>query len=94
MPSPDVVLSISSSGLICAAEHYDLPDLIQACFHHAKQFIRTEIACQVINGFPKKKLKDLFSIPLFENCFAGPIDSKGNVYLFRHPVSELILVRC
>ena len=68
MPSPDVVLSISSSGLICAAEHYDLPDLIQACFHHAKQFIRTEIACQVIKGFPKKKLKDLFSIPLFDVC--------------------------
>ena len=38
---------VPSQGLICAAEHYDLPDLIQACFHHAKQFIRTEIACQV-----------------------------------------------
>ncbi|XP_057329981.1 uncharacterized protein LOC130670584 [Microplitis mediator] len=30
-------------GLICAAEHYDLPDLLQACFHHAKQFLRIEI---------------------------------------------------
>ena len=30
-------------GLICAAEHYDLPELLQACFHHAKQFIRTEV---------------------------------------------------
>ena len=39
---------ISIPGLICAAEHYDLPDLIQACFHHAKQFIRTEIACQML----------------------------------------------
>ena len=37
-------------GLICAAEHYDLPDLIQACFHHAKQFIRTEIACQMLRS--------------------------------------------
>ena len=35
-------------GLICAAEHYDLPDLIQACFHHAKQFLRTEICCQML----------------------------------------------
>jgi len=30
-------------GLICSAEHYDLPELLQACFHHAKQFIRTEV---------------------------------------------------
>ncbi|XP_058792517.1 uncharacterized protein LOC131664988 isoform X2 [Phymastichus coffea] len=30
-------------GLICAAEHYDLPELLQACFHHAKQFLRIEI---------------------------------------------------
>lgn len=30
-------------GLICAAEHYDLPDLLQACFHHAKQFLRIEV---------------------------------------------------
>ena len=29
-------------GLICAAEHYDLPELLQACFHHAKQFIRVD----------------------------------------------------
>ena len=29
-------------GLICAAEHYDLPELLQACFHHAKQFIQVD----------------------------------------------------
>ena len=79
--SPDIVLSVSSPGLICAAEHYDLPDLIQACFHHAKQFIRTEIACQVIKGFAEKKIEDLFSIPFFENCVAWSINSKGNFYL-------------
>ncbi|XP_066245505.1 uncharacterized protein rsh isoform X4 [Euwallacea similis] len=32
-------------GLICAAEHYDLPDLLQACFHHAKQFLRIDVVC-------------------------------------------------
>uniref|UniRef100_T1HRR2 Rap-GAP domain-containing protein n=1 Tax=Rhodnius prolixus TaxID=13249 RepID=T1HRR2_RHOPR len=32
-------------GLICAAEHYDLPELLQACFHHAKQFLRIEVVC-------------------------------------------------
>ncbi|KAG5682141.1 hypothetical protein PVAND_011515 [Polypedilum vanderplanki] len=35
-------------GLICAAEHYDLPELLQACFHHAKQFLRIEITCSML----------------------------------------------
>lgn len=35
-------------GLICAAEHYDLPELLQACFHHAKQFLRVEIICSML----------------------------------------------
>ncbi|XP_031831114.1 rap GTPase activating protein radish isoform X2 [Nomia melanderi] len=35
-------------GLISAAEHYDLPDLLQACFHHAKQFLRIEIVCVML----------------------------------------------
>ena len=34
---------ITIPGLICSAEHYDLPELLQACFHHAKQFIRVEV---------------------------------------------------
>lgn len=35
-------------GLICAAEHYDLPELLQACFHHAKQFLRIDVVSIVI----------------------------------------------
>ncbi|XP_046833662.1 uncharacterized protein LOC124430726 isoform X3 [Vespa crabro] len=35
-------------GLICAAEHYDLPELLQACFHHAKQYLRIEIVCVML----------------------------------------------
>ncbi len=34
---------VTIPGLICAAEHYDLPELLQACFHHAKQFIRVDV---------------------------------------------------
>ncbi|CAH1711684.1 unnamed protein product [Aphis gossypii] len=30
-------------GLICAAEHYDLPELLQACFHHTKQHLRVDV---------------------------------------------------
>ena len=43
-------------GLICAAEHYDLPDLLQACFHHAKQFIRTEIVSKIVCSVPPMPL--------------------------------------
>lgn len=35
-------------GLICAAEHYDLPELLQACFHHAKQFLRIDVVSMQI----------------------------------------------
>ncbi|KAG1698110.1 Rap1 GTPase-activating protein 2 [Nymphon striatum] len=35
-------------GLICAAEHYDLPDLLQACFHHARQFMRVSTVCPML----------------------------------------------
>lgn len=41
---------ITIPGLICAAEHYDLPELLQACFHHAKQFLRTEVVCSMLNS--------------------------------------------
>ncbi|XP_068227278.1 uncharacterized protein rsh isoform X4 [Palaemon carinicauda] len=37
-------------GLICAAEHYDLPELLQACFHHAKQFLRIEVVCNMLSS--------------------------------------------
>jgi len=36
-------------GLICAAEHYDLPELLQACFHHAKQFIRVDVVKKIVS---------------------------------------------
>ncbi|XP_059620378.1 uncharacterized protein LOC132264278 [Phlebotomus argentipes] len=39
---------VSIPGLICAAEHYDLPELLQACFHHAKQFLRIEYVCSML----------------------------------------------
>ena len=35
-------------GLICAAEHFDLPELLQACFHHAKQFLRVEVVSRIL----------------------------------------------
>lgn len=39
---------VTIPGLICAAEHYDLPELLQACFHHAKQFLRIEVVCSML----------------------------------------------
>lgn len=35
-------------GLICAAEHYDLPELLQACFHHAKQNLSPDVVCPML----------------------------------------------
>lgn len=42
------LLTVSLAGLICAAEHYDLPELLQACFHHAKQFLRIDVICTML----------------------------------------------
>ncbi|XP_055608146.1 uncharacterized protein LOC129755598 [Uranotaenia lowii] len=41
---------ITIPGLICAAEHYDLPELLQACFHHAKQFLRIDVVCPMLQS--------------------------------------------
>ncbi|XP_014664555.1 PREDICTED: uncharacterized protein LOC106806909 [Priapulus caudatus] len=35
--------------LLCAAEYYDLPDLLQACFHHAKQCVHLGVVAQMLN---------------------------------------------
>lgn len=36
-------------GLICAAEHFDLPDLLQACFHHTKTHLRLSVVPRMLN---------------------------------------------
>jgi hypothetical protein len=36
-------------GLICAAEHFDLPDLLQACFHHTKTHMRLSVCPSMLN---------------------------------------------
>lgn len=36
-------------ALICAAEHFDLPELLQACFHHAKTHLRLSVVCAMLN---------------------------------------------
>lgn len=36
-------------GLICAAEHFDLPDLLQACFHHTKTHMRLSVVPSMLN---------------------------------------------
>ncbi|KAI1295662.1 Rap1 GTPase-activating protein 1 [Halotydeus destructor] len=37
------------AGLICAAEHFDLPDLLQACFHHTKTHLRLSVVPKMLN---------------------------------------------
>lgn len=36
-------------GLICAAEHFDLPDLLQACFHHTKTHLKLNVVPRMLN---------------------------------------------
>jgi hypothetical protein len=35
-------------GLICAAEHFDIPDLLQACVHHVKAHIQLQSVPQML----------------------------------------------
>ena len=36
-------------GLICAAEHFDLPDLLQACVHHTKTHLRLAVVPRMLS---------------------------------------------
>lgn len=36
-------------GLICAAEHFDLPDLLQACVHHTKTHLRLSVVPRMLS---------------------------------------------
>lgn len=36
-------------GLICAAEHFDLPDLLQACVHHTKTHLRLVVVPRMLS---------------------------------------------
>lgn len=35
-------------GLICASEHFDIPDLLQACFHHAKTHLNLRVVPEML----------------------------------------------
>lgn len=55
-------------GLICAAEHYDLPELLQACFHHAKQFLRIDVVSLfVVSRRSLELMAKLLCIKYFQN---------------------------
>lgn len=58
-------------GLICAAEHYDLPELLQACFHHAKQFLRIDVVSIWIR-VPSRTRKETISGVLYA-VFSGEL---------------------
>lgn len=54
-------------GLICAAEHYDLPELLQACFHHAKQFLRIEVV-SIYYIMSHCRCTDILQYPMSHLC--------------------------
>ena len=40
-------------GLACAAEHFDVPDLRQACLDHLIRCLSSKILCQLLNQLEK-----------------------------------------
>lgn len=76
----------SIPGLICAAEHYDLPELLQACFHHAKQFLRIDVVSMKILNFSNIFFK--FIIFIFQVCCM--LCSLENYYWRYTSASELV----
>ena len=66
-------------GLICAAEHYDLPELLQACFHHAKQFIRVDKVSHLVL-FSSKYWKKFYSLAC--NCVYSRLQVKSERIAF------------
>ncbi|XP_018045930.1 PREDICTED: uncharacterized protein LOC108685585 [Atta colombica] len=70
-------------GLICAAEHYDLPELLQACFHHAKQFLRVEIVCVMLCALENYYWRYTSASELV-NMILAFIETRAEL-LFNHP---------
>ena len=59
-------------GLICAAEHYDLPELLQACFHHAKQFVNAKVVRHLLRKAAiVYKLEAQVALRAVRNCTFG-----------------------
>lgn len=47
-------------GLMCASEHYDLPDLLQACFHHAKTHLSLRTIPEMLSQLGKYRHRLVF----------------------------------
>ena len=77
---------VTIPGLICAAEHYDLPELLQACFHHAKQFIRVDV---VRNKHMQLKGTYVCIVSVYLQC-CQMLGSLENYYWRYTSASELV----
>ena len=69
-------------GLICSAEHYDLPELLQACFHHAKQFIRVSVVSAGSTAGMGSREGVGGNRRLSSSLFMSPIDGSAKANLF------------
>lgn len=81
-------------GLICAAEHYDLPELLQACFHHAKQFLRIEVV-SIYYIMSHCQYTDILQYPMSHLCSRAMWSSSVTDGCFQHAMQFLkIRVMC
>ncbi|KAG9511322.1 Rap1 GTPase-activating protein 1 [Fragariocoptes setiger] len=69
-------------GLICAAEHYDLSDLLHACFHHANTHMRLSAAPRMLNELENYTWRYVAAMQLL-NLITNFIDPQAKEFFER-----------
>lgn len=75
-------------GLICAAEHFDLPDLLQACFHHTKTHLRLSVVPRMLNQLENYYWRYTSASQLV-NTILSYVDPRANALFARNEYLQL-----
>ena len=69
-------------GLICAAEHFDLPDLLQACVHHTKTHLRVAVVPKMLSQLENYYWRYTSASQLV-NTILAYVDARGQKFFNR-----------
>ncbi|CAG2159594.1 unnamed protein product [Oppiella nova] len=75
-------------GLICAAEHFDLPDLLQACFHHTKTHLKLNVVPRMLNQLENYYWRYTSASQLV-NTILNYVDPRANALFARQEYLQL-----
>ena len=75
-------------GLICAAEHFDLPDLLQACFHHTKTHLKLNVVPRMLNQLENYYWRYTSASQLV-NTILSYVDPRANALFARQEYLQL-----